>query len=119
MRRKHVDGGARKEDSEGRCPVSCFPLVEQPTHGFTSRGRGRQTGRFDELKSFKRQRYSGMAIGGTHHWVYESGRCDETKEEPDLWKVYMLFEFALCSRRNVCISADQVRSAETSTEACA
>ena len=74
MRRKHVDGGARKEDSEGRCPASCFPLVEQPTHGFTSRGRGRQTGRFDELKSFKGQGYTGMAIGGTHHWMYESGR---------------------------------------------
>ncbi|KAI6044004.1 hypothetical protein EDC04DRAFT_501655 [Pisolithus marmoratus] len=43
--------------------------------------------RFDELKSFKGQRYSGMAIGGTHRWTYDGGQWVETKEEPDLWKV--------------------------------
>ncbi|KAH7887008.1 hypothetical protein F5I97DRAFT_1872293 [Phlebopus sp. FC_14] len=43
--------------------------------------------RFNELKSFKGKPYSGMAIGGTHHWTYDSGQWDETKEEPDLWKI--------------------------------
>ncbi|KAN0084112.1 hypothetical protein V8E55_007616 [Tylopilus felleus] len=28
-----------------------------------------------------------MAIGGSDHWTYDSGQWDETKEEPDLWKI--------------------------------
>lgn len=34
-----------------------------------------------------------MTIGGSHHWTYESGQWDETKEEPDLWKVCCLIQF--------------------------
>ena len=44
-------------------------------------------GRFNELKSFKGQVYSGMAVGGSHTWNYDQGVWKETKEEPDLWKI--------------------------------
>ncbi|KAF8137594.1 hypothetical protein EV363DRAFT_1318416 [Boletus edulis] len=47
--------GARKEEAK----------IDQQT------GRAH---RLDELKSFKGQRYTGVAIGGSHHWTYDSGQ---------------------------------------------
>jgi hypothetical protein len=44
-------------------------------------------GGYNALKSFKGQVYSGMAVGGSHTWTYDSGTWKETKEEPDLWRI--------------------------------
>lgn len=65
-------------DEEEPIPESAGPPAKKAKTSYT---------RFDELKSFKGQRYSGMAIGGTHRWTYDSGQWVETKEEPDLWKI--------------------------------
>ncbi|KZT25873.1 hypothetical protein NEOLEDRAFT_1132868 [Neolentinus lepideus HHB14362 ss-1] len=45
------------------------------------------SGGYDALKSFNGQMYSGMAIGGSHTWNYDQSVWNETKEEPDLWKI--------------------------------
>ncbi|KAI6129533.1 hypothetical protein EV401DRAFT_746794 [Pisolithus croceorrhizus] len=65
-------------DEEEPIPESAEPPTKKAKTGYA---------RFDELKSFKGQRYSGMVIGGTHRWTYDSGQWVETKEEPDLWKI--------------------------------
>ncbi|KNG84495.1 hypothetical protein ANOM_008420 [Aspergillus nomiae NRRL 13137] len=44
-------------------------------------------GRYNMLKSYKGQVYSGMAVGGSHTWNYDQGVWKETKEEPDLWRI--------------------------------
>ncbi|PTB65001.1 hypothetical protein BBK36DRAFT_1122651 [Trichoderma citrinoviride] len=44
-------------------------------------------GGYNSLKSFNGQYYSGMAVGGSHTWNYDGGVWQETKEEPDLWKI--------------------------------
>ena len=43
--------------------------------------------RYNDLKMHMGQRYSGMAIGGSHTWNYDPGVWKETKEEPDLWRI--------------------------------
>jgi hypothetical protein len=54
----------------------------------TTSRRGYVTaGRYNSLKSFNGQFYSGMAVGGSHAWNYNRGVWKETKEEPDLWKI--------------------------------
>ncbi|MFX1357996.1 MAG: hypothetical protein ACFFA8_12030 [Promethearchaeota archaeon] len=42
---------------------------------------------YDNLKSYKNTIYSGMKVGGTHHWNYNNGKWFETKEAPDRWKI--------------------------------
>ncbi|PWY94216.1 hypothetical protein BO94DRAFT_447069, partial [Aspergillus sclerotioniger CBS 115572] len=44
-------------------------------------------GGYNALKSHKGQMYSGMAVGGSHTWTYDPGTWNETKEEPDLWRI--------------------------------
>lgn len=41
---------------------------------------------FDDLKVFNDQKYSGMAVGGEHHWIYPDGAWDEKKVAPDRWE---------------------------------
>ncbi|KAI6019893.1 hypothetical protein F5J12DRAFT_493303 [Pisolithus orientalis] len=65
-------------DEEEPISVTAEPPAKRSKTSYT---------RFNEPKFFKGQRYSGMAIGGTHHWTYDSGQWVETKEEPDLWKI--------------------------------
>ncbi|KAL4924222.1 uncharacterized protein BDV17DRAFT_221224 [Aspergillus undulatus] len=51
-------------------------------------GKGNSfAGRYNSLKSYKGQYYSGMAVGGSHTWNYDQGVWKETKEEPDLWRI--------------------------------
>ena len=40
---------------------------------------------FDELKEYNGKIYTGMSIGGTHHWNYNDGKWIETKKAPDRW----------------------------------
>lgn len=44
---------------------------------------------FDTLKLFDGKKYSGMRIGGEHHWNYINTEWDEVKTEPDRWNVRM------------------------------
>ncbi|KAJ5161299.1 hypothetical protein N7492_006691 [Penicillium capsulatum] len=52
--------------------------VASPTQPYTQ---------YNDLKKYKGQLYSGMAIGGSHTWNYDPGTWKETKEEPDLWRI--------------------------------
>ena len=52
---------------------------------------------FDDLKSFNGMKYSGMSVGGAHHWNYPDGVWEETKVAPDRWK----FKFTSHKRRQV------------------
>jgi hypothetical protein len=45
--------------------------------------------RYNSLKEFNGQKYTGMAVGGNHSWNYEHGTWNETKISPNSWK----FEF--------------------------
>jgi hypothetical protein len=37
------------------------------------------------MKKYKDQIYTGMKVGGTHHWNYKNGKWEETKVAPDQW----------------------------------
>lgn len=57
-------------------------VVSSPKQTYAVGGR-----RYNDLKMHMGQRYSGMAIGGSHTWNYDPGVWKETKEEPDLWRI--------------------------------
>ncbi len=42
---------------------------------------------FNTLKTHENKIYTGMRVGGTHHWKYEGGNWIETKMAPDRWKI--------------------------------
>jgi len=42
---------------------------------------------YNTLKNYKNQIYTGMNVGGTHHWYYNNGEWLETKTAPDQWKI--------------------------------
>ncbi|MFW9771286.1 MAG: hypothetical protein ACFFEO_03840 [Candidatus Thorarchaeota archaeon] len=39
------------------------------------------------MKKYKDQIYTGMKVGGTHHWNYNDGKWEETKVTPDQWTI--------------------------------
>lgn len=51
---------------------------------------------YDDLKDHDGQRYSGMPVGGTHHWSYPDGTWQEEKQSPDRWS----FTFSSSKRRS-------------------
>ncbi|MHA2184292.1 MAG: hypothetical protein ACXAAI_04755 [Promethearchaeota archaeon] len=40
---------------------------------------------YNTLKTHDKKIYTGMQIGGTHHWSYTKGKWFETKKAPDQW----------------------------------
>jgi hypothetical protein len=50
---------------------------------------------YNKLKEFHGQKYTGMKIGRTHTWNYDSGKWKEKKITPDEWE----FTFAVTKRR--------------------
>lgn len=40
---------------------------------------------YNTLKTYNNEKYSGMRIGGSHHWNYNNGKWYETKEAPERW----------------------------------
>ena len=50
---------------------------------------------YDAFKEFEGRRYTGMKIGRSHHWIYDSGPWTETKITPDEWQI----QFAVTKRR--------------------
>jgi len=43
---------------------------------------------YDRFKEFEGRRYTGMAIGRSHHWQYDPGDWTEKKVTPDRWNVH-------------------------------
>jgi hypothetical protein len=41
---------------------------------------------YNEYKEFEGRKYTGMKVGGTHHWYYDKGEWKETKVAPDKWE---------------------------------
>jgi hypothetical protein len=50
---------------------------------------------YNEFKEYEGQRYTGMKIGRSHKWYYDSGAWKETKITPDLWQI----SYAVTKRR--------------------
>jgi hypothetical protein len=50
---------------------------------------------FNDLKEFQGRLYSGMPVGGEHHWEYPCGTWLERKAAPDRW----VFTFRSLKRR--------------------
>jgi hypothetical protein len=50
---------------------------------------------YDAFKEFQGQRYTGMAVGRTHKWIYDSGEWKEKKLTPDRWEIH----FTVTKRR--------------------
>lgn len=42
---------------------------------------------YNDFKEYEGQRYTGMKIGRSHKWNYDSGVWKETKVTPDLWQI--------------------------------
>src|ERR1051325_10650642 len=42
---------------------------------------------YNEFKEYEGQRYTGMKIGRSHKWHYDTGDWKETKITPDLWQI--------------------------------
>ena len=51
---------------------------------------------FDDVKTHKGQKHTGMAVGTGHNWDYNNGQWIEKKIAPDLWE----FEFLCCKGRH-------------------
>src|SRR5688572_25602789 len=51
--------------------------------------------RYDEIKQFHGQRYTGMKVGRSHKWRYDAGEWKERKVTPDRWE----FQYAVVKRR--------------------
>ena len=43
---------------------------------------------YDRFKEFRGKRYTGMAVGRSHHWKYDPGDWVEKKVTPDKWEVH-------------------------------
>ena len=41
---------------------------------------------YNEYKEFQGRKYTGMRVGGTHHWYYDKGEWKERKVAPDKWE---------------------------------
>lgn len=41
---------------------------------------------YNRLKIHDKKIYTGMRVGGSHHWNYNNGKWFETKNAPDQWK---------------------------------
>ncbi|MFX1592784.1 MAG: hypothetical protein ACFFCL_08840 [Promethearchaeota archaeon] len=50
---------------------------------------------YNSLKKYNNRIYTGMSVGGSHHWKYNDGNWFETKETPDKWS----FRFASIKTR--------------------
>lgn len=50
---------------------------------------------YNAVKEFQGQRYTGMAVGRTHKWLYDAGEWKEKKITPDKWEI----RFAVTKRR--------------------
>jgi hypothetical protein len=42
---------------------------------------------YDAFKEFEGRRYTGMKVGRSHKWYYDSGVWSEKKLTPDLWQI--------------------------------
>lgn len=40
---------------------------------------------YNHLKTHNNKLYTGMRVGGAHHWNYKNGKWHETKVAPDKW----------------------------------
>ncbi len=40
---------------------------------------------YNKYKVYGKKFYTGMSVGGSHHWNYNNGKWFETKEAPDKW----------------------------------
>jgi hypothetical protein len=45
------------------------------------------TAAYDRFKEFQGKRYTGMAVGRTHHWYYDQGDWKEKKVTPEKWEL--------------------------------
>ncbi|MFL5754423.1 MAG: hypothetical protein ACJ76F_13510 [Bacteroidia bacterium] len=50
---------------------------------------------YNKFKEFEGKQYTGMAVGRSHKWNYDSGVWKETKVTPDEWKI----SYAVTKRR--------------------
>src|SRR5687768_15985713 len=50
---------------------------------------------YNQYKEFEGKQYTGMKIGRSHRWIYDSGEWKETKITPDLWEI----SYAVTKRR--------------------
>jgi hypothetical protein len=50
---------------------------------------------YNEFKEYEGKKYTGMKIGRSHYWIYDSGQWKETKITPDLWQI----SYAVTKRR--------------------
>ena len=41
---------------------------------------------YNEYKEFQGRKYTGMRVGGTHHWYYDKGEWKERKVALDKWE---------------------------------
>ncbi|MFX0134001.1 MAG: hypothetical protein ACFFDN_10195 [Candidatus Hodarchaeota archaeon] len=41
---------------------------------------------YDTFKVYGKKIYTGMRVGGSHHWNYNDGKWFETKQTPNKWK---------------------------------
>ena len=50
---------------------------------------------YNAFKQFEGRRYTGMKVGRSHSWIYDSGPWKETKITPDEWQI----QYAVTKRR--------------------
>jgi len=60
-----------------------------------SKKRNNISAAYNDYKEFEGRKYTGMRVGGVHHWYYENGEWKEKKVAPDKWE----FTYATNKRR--------------------
>ena len=53
----------------------------------TNRAKSDPAVSYNQFKEYEGQRYTGMKIGRSHKWHYDTGDWKETKITPDLWQI--------------------------------
>ena len=83
--------GRRREISERAMPTKVAWIKAHRSKS----GRSDPAVSYNDFKEYEGQKYTGMKIGRSHKWTYDSGEWKETKTTPDLWEV----SYAVTKRR--------------------
>jgi hypothetical protein len=71
-------------------------LVSKKANGHATKATANRGGAsYNRAKEYKGQRYTGMAVGRTHHWYYDKSDWKEKKVTPEKWE----FTYATTKRR--------------------
>jgi hypothetical protein len=71
------------------------PKTRTSSNGQKHSGNGDISESYNKFKKFEGKEYTGMKVGRSHKWYYDTGEWKEKKITPDLWEI----SYAVTKRR--------------------